>query len=117
MKHRVLLVATFLVTAFTASAQEHPIVPGPDHVLITLSGDGSCGWWAESKNNADTRNYILFWIDGYLSSYNQDHPYHQIAPFPSHGTVSLYMDKWCAEHPLLSYAGALTTMIGELPHQ
>ncbi len=90
MRHSKLVVCLSLFAAL----MQTPIFAAPLSVLGLE--DMSCAAW---KKNADPelREPYIQWVRGFLSGHNYANQSHQVSAV-SRDTVTMYVDRYCAEH-------------------
>ena len=87
-----------------------------DPVPIFSFADTSCGAWTKSQQDGSMRQIYLYWFRGFVSGYNLGSETKQVPmnAMPDQDTLSLYVDKYCREHPLLPFIGAAFQLVKEL---
>jgi hypothetical protein len=87
-----------------------------DPVPILSFADTSCGAWTRSQQDEVMRQMYLFWFRGFVSGYNYGSETKQVPlnAMPDQDRLSLCIDKYCREHPLLPFTGAAFQLIKEL---
>lgn len=111
MKHRLHIVLVAAVVGI------FPSWSGAGEVVPTFAfGDVSCGAWASSQNDAPTRQIYLFWFRGFVSGYNYGSETNQVQLYamPDSDTLSLYIDNYCRENPLLPFTSAAFQLVKEV---
>lgn len=78
--------------------------------------DSSCGAWIKSENNIGGRAQYLYWVRGFVSGVNWDSATMEVTldRMPNFETLSLYIDKFCREHPLQPFINAAPALVKEL---
>lgn len=101
----VLLVS--LMNAGLAAAQ----AAAPASKILGLS-DMTCAAWAKTKSDPELRQPYLDWARGFLSGHNYGQPGKPVSVV-SNGTVSVYIDRHCAEKSSSTVDAALMRMSDE----
>lgn len=78
--------------------------------------DMSCGAWVASSSNPVGRAQYIAWVVGFTSGVNFGNPHHQVGIGTSLGseTVTLYVNKYCGDHPLGNVVGAAMSLVRDL---
>ena len=84
---------------------------------------GSCGQYMDGRRKADPQSEIntfwaVVWTWGYLSRYNRESQTSPLRIPADPGTIHLWLEKFCRDHPLanlLAAADALTVELGGNP--
>ncbi len=78
--------------------------------------DISCGAWARSQKDEPTRQVYLYWFRGFVSGFNYGSETKTVPlnATPDPDTLSLYVDKYCREHPLLPFISAAVELVNEI---
>ena len=98
-----------LLSGSAIASQDEP-------VAIQGFKDMSCGAWAASSGNVQGRAEYLDWVRGFISGVNFVDRHNQMfyGQTVSNDTLTLYIDKYCKDHPLNSFAGAAFQLAREL---
>lgn len=85
-------------------------------VAIHSFQDTSCGTWSASATQPLVRAQYLAWFRGFVSGWDFAKPKHQVGlnEMPDNATLSLFVDKYCREHPLNPFISAAFPLIREL---
>jgi hypothetical protein len=78
--------------------------------------DASCGAWIESAGNEADRAQYRYWVRGFVSGHNFANPEHQVRlqRMPDNEALTLYIDKFCGDTPLLPFTSAAFQLVKEL---
>ena len=76
--------------------------------------DISCGAWAQSADNPNTRQVYTQWFRGFLSGYNYGDEKYTVNTNINATTISLFIDKYCRENPLLPFTSGALLLTKEL---
>lgn len=87
-------------------------------IIIHSFQDTSCGAWTASTAEPSARAVYVYWFRGFVSGYNFGNPRHQIglSVMPDNETLSLFVDKYCREHPLNPFISAAFPLVRQLTH-
>lgn len=110
MKGLKLITFTALLCTLNVNAKDDP-------VYMDGFQESSCGTWATSATDPLARAQYMSWMRGVITGHNLMVPMRrQIRGenLPSDATTTLYIDKFCREHPLGSFEGAAFGLIEEL---
>lgn len=107
-------IATVLVALFCSHACFAQDTPTAIHSFQ----DTSCGTWSASASEPTARAQYLAWFRGFVSGFNFANPKHQVGldAMPNNETLSLFVDKYCREHPLNPFVSAAFPLVRELTH-
>jgi hypothetical protein len=78
--------------------------------------EDSCGAWMESAGNEGDRAQYQYWVRGFVSGHNFANPEHQVRlqRMPDNDALTSYIDKFCAENPVLPFTSAAFQLVREL---
>jgi hypothetical protein len=105
--------ATALMAGFVCQAGR---ANDPPQISVISFEDTSCGTWVRSASQRELRQVYLYWFRGFLSGYNYGAPTKQVplAASPDDATLTLFVDKFCREHPLNPFVSAAFDLVKEL---
>jgi hypothetical protein len=108
--NRKLLPAIALAFIASSAVAKEPIV------VVHGFADMSCGAWQGSAYNEAARAQYLAWFRGFVTGANWANPKHQVGleAMPDNATLSLYIDKYCKDHPLSIFTAAAFDLVEEL---
>ena len=81
---------------------------------MLIFDDNSCGAWVQSANDPNIRQVYTQWFRGFLSGYNYGDEKYSINSNINASTITLYIDKFCRENPLLNFPAASISLTKEL---
>ena len=102
-----LMLLVSLINTGSAVAQ----AAGPANKILGLS-DMTCAAWAKTKSDPELRQPYLDWARGFLSGHNYGQPGKPVSVV-SNGTISVFVDRHCAEKSLSTVDVALMRMSDE----
>jgi len=78
--------------------------------------EDSCEAWMESIDNERDRAQYRYWVRGFVSGHNFANPAHQVRlqRMPDNEALTLYLDKFCTENPVLPLTTAAFRLVQEL---
>lgn len=81
-------------------------------IKLLAPDDMSCGAWKATKGDPERREPYLQWVRGFLSGHNYVSQSRQVGEV-SAAAVTLYVDRYCAEHAAANIATAAMRMSDE----
>ncbi len=102
-----------LVLSFTFAA---PVTAADKDGLFWWQDKISCGDWVKGrKEDSWTQTAYIFWIGGYITTYNLHIPdVYNILGSTDMESVFLWMDKYCQENPLSNLSIGMIVLTNEL---
>ena len=76
--------------------------------------DNSCGAWVQSAEAPNTRQVYIQWFRGFLSGYNYGDEKYTVNTNINAATITLFIDKYCRENPLMHFTSASLQLTKEL---
>jgi hypothetical protein len=106
----IVLLLLFFALPLTAVAQ----TTQKEFAIVSFE-DTSCGAWVRSQSSSSARQVYLYWFRGFVSGYNYGNPSYQIplGAMPDPETLTLYIDKFCRDKPLLPFINAAFRLVDE----
>jgi hypothetical protein len=85
-------------------------------IAIMAFQDASCDAWMESADNEADRAQYRYWVRGFVSGHNYANPEHQVRlqRMPDNEALTLYIDKFCGDTPLVPFTSAAFQLVKEL---
>jgi hypothetical protein len=107
---RTFLLALVLCVATTATAEEYK----EKAVTVFGAGSASCGSWTAEPAYRQGRQS---WVAGFVTGHNFYAPGDTAVAPPDGKAMFVWMDRYCAEHPLDSIVNAALALVTELRRQ
>lgn len=76
--------------------------------------DNSCGAWVQSADDPNIRQVYTQWFRGFLSGYNYGDEKYTVNTNINAATITLFIDKYCRENPLMPFTSASLKLTKEL---
>ena len=102
--------ALCLVNFSTAVAQD-----APDIAIFSFE-DITCAAWTRSRGDEILRAQYGTWFRGFVSGYNFGNSANQVVlgAMPDPAAVAAYVDRFCADNPLLAFVAAAVPLVQEI---
>jgi hypothetical protein len=83
-------------------------------IKMLVFDDNSCGAWSQTADDPNTRQAYTQWFRGFLSGYNYGDEKYTVNTNINAATITLFIDKYCRENPLLPFTSAAFPLTKEL---